>query len=168
MAAVLSHFELADVDRDGRLSFDEFAAYYSTAASQARQMLRVGMGRDVERELQAVFTAFASFGNRGGLHGAAAGGATVTCASSSTSAAPPLLPPHYPSSSVSLPDMDGSKWAKLCKVVQFVHILRCRRDLPPPHSLHAKTAHPYGRHSALRITVLLACMFAQLLYLRHM
>ncbi|KAK9810553.1 hypothetical protein WJX73_000223 [Symbiochloris irregularis] len=64
-ATTTAHFAKADVDGDGRITFPDFLAFYSTlAASQARQELRAAFGPQAERDLKKIFCSFASFGSR--------------------------------------------------------------------------------------------------------
>jgi len=67
---LLAHnFKLADKDCDGKLSYDEFSAFYDTLiTSHARQLLRIKMGVAVEEEMKNIFVAFSSFGSRQVLH----------------------------------------------------------------------------------------------------
>lgn len=47
-------FAAADADRDGRVSFDEFAAFLPTVSTnKARQQLRATLGVEVESELRS-------------------------------------------------------------------------------------------------------------------
>ena len=48
-ATTAAHFAKADVDGDGRITFPDFLAFYSTlAATQARQELRAAFGPQAE------------------------------------------------------------------------------------------------------------------------
>jgi hypothetical protein len=45
------HFAAADADRDGRVTFDEFAAYLpAVSGNKARSQLRAALGVEVESE----------------------------------------------------------------------------------------------------------------------
>lgn len=51
-ATTAAHFAKADMDGDGRITFPDFLAFYSTlAASQARQELRAAFGPQAESAL---------------------------------------------------------------------------------------------------------------------
>jgi hypothetical protein len=48
-ALLAQHFAAADADRDGRVTFDEFAAYLpAVSGSKARSQLRAALGVEVE------------------------------------------------------------------------------------------------------------------------
>jgi len=64
-AAMDRWFAAADADRDGRVSFDEFAAFLPTVSTnKARQQLRATLGVEVEKDLKRTFGEFASYGTR--------------------------------------------------------------------------------------------------------
>ena len=55
-ARLAQHFAAADADHDGRVTFDEFAAYLpAVSGSKARSQLRAALGVEVERELQMTY-----------------------------------------------------------------------------------------------------------------
>lgn len=50
-ALLAQHFAAADADRDGRVTFDEFAAYLpAVSTNKARSQLRAALGVEVESE----------------------------------------------------------------------------------------------------------------------
>lgn len=64
-ALLAQHFAAADADRDGRVTFDEFAAYLpAVSTNKARSQLRAALGVEVEKDLRRMFGEFAAFGTR--------------------------------------------------------------------------------------------------------